>query len=263
MIPAIVLAAGRSSRMGRPKATLPLGEHETFLSRIVATMFEAGVEDVVVVVGHHAREIAESFAASGLGARFVVNRSYDRGQLSSIVAGLSVVDRPGVAAALVTRLGVKTVLIIGMSFLTLGLLYFTQVSVGGSYWADLFPGFLLLGVAIPFAFVPITIAALAGTKPQEAGLASGLINTSQQIGGAVGIAILSTIAVNTTENALADRTPLPVALTDGFVNAFWAGAAIAAAGLLVAIFLVRGRDLQPQEEQVAEPALEGVAQSPR
>ena len=65
-----------------------------------------------------------------------------------------------------------------------GLLYFTQVSVGGSYWADLFPGFLVLGVAIPFAFVPITIAALAGTKPQEAGLASGLINTSQQIGGA-------------------------------------------------------------------------------
>jgi EmrB/QacA subfamily drug resistance transporter len=178
------------------------------------------------------------------------------------VAGTAVIWA-NVAAALVTRLGVKTVLIIGMSFLTLGLLYFTQVSVGGSYWADLFPGFLLLGVAIPFAFVPITIAALAGTKPQEAGLASGLINTSQQIGGAVGIAVLSTIAVNTTENALADRTPLPVALTDGFVNAFWAGAGVAAVGLLVAIFLVRGRDLQPQEEQVAEPALEGVGQSPR
>ena len=178
------------------------------------------------------------------------------------VAGTAVIWA-NVAAALVTRLGVKTVLIIGMSFLTLGLLYFTQVSVGGSYWADLFPGFLLLGVAIPFAFVPITIAALAGTKPQEAGLASGLINTSQQIGGAVGIAVLSTIAVNTTENALADRTPLPVALTDGFVNAFWAGAGVAAAGLLVAIFLVRGRDLQPQEEQVPEPALEGVGQSPR
>ena len=173
------------------------------------------------------------------------------------VAGTAVIWA-NVAAALVTRVGVKAVLIVGMSFLTLGLLYFTQVSVDGSYWSDLFPGFLLLGVAIPFAFVPITIAALAGTKPQEAGLASGLINTSQQIGGAVGIAALSTIAVNTTENALVDRTPLPVALTDGFVNAFWAGAAVAAVGLLVAIFLVRGRDLRPQEAeaQVPEPALE-------
>ena len=82
--------------------------------------------------------------------------------------------------------------------MTVGLLYFTQVSVDGSYWTDLFPGFLIIGLGIPFAFVPITIAAVAGTKPQEAGLASGLINTSQQIGGAVGIAILSTIAVSTT-----------------------------------------------------------------
>ena len=98
----------------------------------------------------------------------------------------------------------KPALVLGMGFLTAGLLYFTQVSVDGSYWTDLFPGFLILGVAIPFAFVPITIAALAGTKPQEAGLASGLINTSQQIGGAVGIAILSTIAVSTTDDAVAD-----------------------------------------------------------
>ena len=115
------------------------------------------------------------------------------------VAGTAVIWA-NVAAAAVTRIGVKPALIFGMS-LTLGLLYFTQVSVDGSYWADLFPGFLILGVAIPFAFVPITIAALAGTKPQEAGLASGLINTSQQIGGAVGIALLSTIAVSTTDDA--------------------------------------------------------------
>ena len=113
------------------------------------------------------------------------------------VAGTAVIWA-NVAAVAVNRVGVKPALIFGMSLLTLGLLYFTQVSVGGSYWADLFPGFLVLGLAIPFAFVPITIAALAGTKPQEAGLASGLINTSQQIGGAVGIAILSTIAVTTT-----------------------------------------------------------------
>ena len=171
------------------------------------------------------------------------------------VAGTAVIWA-NVAAFAVNRVGVKPALILGMGMLTIGLLYFTQVSVDGSYWADLFPGFLILGVAIPFAFVPITIAALAGTKPQEAGLASGLINTSQQIGGAVGIAALSTIAVTTTEDAVAEGTAVPVALTDGFVNAFWAGVGIAAVGLLVSIFVVRGRDLREQEVPVGEPAFE-------
>jgi EmrB/QacA subfamily drug resistance transporter len=173
------------------------------------------------------------------------------------VAGTAIIWA-NVAAVAVNRVGVKPALILGMGLLTAGLVYFTQVSVDGSYWADLFPGFLILGVAIPFAFVPITIAALAGTKPQEAGLASGLINTSQQIGGAVGIAILSTIAVATTDDAVADGAAVPVALTDGFVNAFWVGAGIALAGLLVSIFMVRGRDLR-QEAPVAEPALEAAA----
>jgi EmrB/QacA subfamily drug resistance transporter len=174
------------------------------------------------------------------------------------VAGTAVIWA-NVAAAAVNRVGVKPALILGMGLLTVGLLYFTQVSVDGSYWADLFPGFLILGLAIPFAFVPITIAALAGTRPHEAGLASGLINTSQQIGGAVGIAVLSTIAVSTTTDAVKTGTAQPVALTDGFVNAFWAGAAIAFAGLLVSIFMVRGRDLRRAEAPVAEPALEGAS----
>jgi EmrB/QacA subfamily drug resistance transporter len=171
------------------------------------------------------------------------------------VAGTAVIWA-NVAAVAVNKVGVKPALIFGMSLLTVGLLYFTQVSVDGSYWADLFPGFLILGIAIPFAFVPITIAALAGTKPQEAGLASGLINTTQQIGGAVGIALLSTIAVTTTDDAVADGTAVPVALTDGFVNAFWAGAVIAFIGVLVSIFLVRGRDLRPSEVPIGEPVLE-------
>jgi EmrB/QacA subfamily drug resistance transporter len=173
------------------------------------------------------------------------------------VAGTAVIWA-NVAAVVVNRVGVKPALVFGMSLLTIGLLYFTQVSVDGSYWVDLFPGFLVLGLAIPFAFVPITIAALAGTKPQEAGLASGLINTSQQIGGAVGIAILSTIAVTATDDAVADGTAVPQALTDGFVSAFWAGAAIAFAGVLVSLFLVRGRDLQPDAVPIAEPVLAGA-----
>jgi EmrB/QacA subfamily drug resistance transporter len=171
------------------------------------------------------------------------------------VAGTAIIWA-NVAAAAVTRVGVKPALVFGMSMMTVGLLYFTQVSVNGTYWSDLFPGFLIIGLGMPFAFVPVTIAAVAGTKPEEAGLASGLINTSQQIGGAVGIAILSTIAVSTTSDAVATGTETTVALTEGFQAAFWAGAAIAFVGVLVSLFLVRGRDFQEQEALVAEPALE-------
>jgi molybdenum cofactor cytidylyltransferase len=109
VIPAIVLAAGRSSRMGRAKATLPAGDGHTFLTRIVQTFLDADVDDVIVVVGHDAEAIAASFSQSGLPARFVVNRDYDRGQLSSLLAGLDVIDRPGVAAVLVTLVDVPLV----------------------------------------------------------------------------------------------------------------------------------------------------------
>ena len=95
--------------MGRAKATLPLDATDTFLTRIVRTFLEAGVDDVVVVVGHEADAIVSSFTASGLPARFVVNHDYDRGQWSSLVAGLGVVDRPGVSAALVTLVDVPLV----------------------------------------------------------------------------------------------------------------------------------------------------------
>jgi molybdenum cofactor cytidylyltransferase len=109
MVPALVLAAGRSTRMGRPKATLPIGERDTFLSRIVRTFLTAGVDDIVIVLGHDADVVAASFAATGLPARFVLNQQYDRGQLSSLCAGLAVVDRPGIAAVLVTLVDVPLV----------------------------------------------------------------------------------------------------------------------------------------------------------
>jgi len=95
--------------MGRAKATLPVGDGDTFLSRIVKTFLEAGVDDVVVVVGHDAEEIAASVEQAGLRARLVVNPNYDRGQLSSIVTGLNIVDRPGVAATLITLVDVPLV----------------------------------------------------------------------------------------------------------------------------------------------------------
>jgi molybdenum cofactor cytidylyltransferase len=109
VIPAIVLAAGKSTRMGRPKANLPLEAGETFLSRIVRTLDAAAVDDVVVVVGHEADAIVTVFARTGAAARFVTNPDYENGQFSSLLRGLNAIDRPGVMAALVTLVDVPLV----------------------------------------------------------------------------------------------------------------------------------------------------------
>jgi MFS family permease len=109
---------------------------------------------------------------------------------------------------------------------------------------DLLPGFLAVGIGIPFSFIPITIAALAGVSHEKAGLASGLINTSQQVGGAIGTAVLSTVFVTHSRTLLEERTPPNEALTQGFVWGFWVAVGIWAAGLLAAIFLVRREEVQ-------------------
>jgi EmrB/QacA subfamily drug resistance transporter len=166
-----------------------------------------------------------------------------------------------VAAQLVNRVGVKPVLVTGMVFLTAGLVYFTQISVGGSYLGDLLPGFLVIAVGMGFSFVPISIAGLAGVRPSEAGLASGLLNTSQQVGGALGIAALSAVATTTTANELASGTAAPFAMTDGFQAAFIGGAGIALIGVLVALLVVRRRDIGTDAIEApaeAEPAFEAA-----
>ncbi len=171
------------------------------------------------------------------------------------VAGTSIVWA-AVASQLVTKVGVKPVLVTGMSLLTVGLLYFTQVSVDGSYVADLLPGFLIVAVGIGFTFVPISIAALAGVEAKDAGLASGLINTSQQIGGALGIAVLSSIAVAHTESAAKSGEATSSALITGFHAAFWVGAAVAALGVVASLVLIRRDELAsaPLAEAVPVPA---------
>jgi EmrB/QacA subfamily drug resistance transporter len=169
------------------------------------------------------------------------------------VAGTSIVWA-NVAAVLVGKVGVKPLIAGGMAILGVGMVLFTQVSVGGSYASHLLPGFLIIALGMAMCFVPISIAALAGVKQAEAGLASGLINTSQQIGGAVGIALLSTIAISRTENEVASGTALPQALTSGFQLAFWVGAAIAAAGVVAALALIRSEELDAVPEAAPAPA---------
>jgi sugar phosphate permease len=106
-----------------------------------------------------------------------------------------------------------------------------------------FGGFLLIGIGLGFSFVPVSIAALAGVPQEQAGLASGLINTSQQIGGALGVAILTTVSTTTTSDAIASGTDRPQALVDGFSVAFWVAAAFAAGAIVATLLALRRQDL--------------------
>ena len=109
MIPAIVLAAGQSARMGRPKPLLPIGSGETFLTRVVRTLSHAEVEDIVVVAGHQAEAVLAALDGTRITARFVINPDYEKGQLTSLLTGLRVIDHPGVVAAIVTLVDVPLV----------------------------------------------------------------------------------------------------------------------------------------------------------
>ena len=161
-----------------------------------------------------------------------------------LAVALTAVVMSGVSQALVTRFGVKPVLASGLTLLGLGLVYFTQISVDGSYLVDLLPGFLLVGIGMGFSFVPISIAALAGVESREAGLASGLINTSQQIGGALGVAVMTTIYTNKSDSAVKDGVAPLQALVDGFSLAFWAGAAFMLVSVIATLVVLRRRELE-------------------
>jgi EmrB/QacA subfamily drug resistance transporter len=171
----------------------------------------------------------------------------------ALKAGLSylplaggIIVSAGVASQLVTRIGFKPVFATGMILAAIGLLWFAQVSPNGTYLGDiLFPS-LVVAVGLGFAFVPMTIAAVAGVEPARAGLASGLINTSQQIGGALGLAILATVANSRTDDVMAAaggaKSAVPLALTEGFQSAFLVGAGFAIVGAILVLVLISGRE---------------------
>ena len=161
--------------------------------------------------------------------------------LAWLAASLTSIALAGISQALVTRGGAKVVMAIGMTLIGAGVLWATQVPVHGHFLANLAGPFVVAGAGTAFAFIPISIAALAGVSEHQAGLASGLLNTSQQLGGAIGIAIASSVAVSHTKALLHAGTAAPAALTGGFQHAFWVLGAI---GLLAvpAIFALVRRD---------------------
>jgi MFS family permease len=179
--------------------------------------------------------------------------------ISYLPLAIGIIVSAGLASALVTRLGFKPPLIVGLLLIAGALIWFAQVpAIGGSYWKDILGPSLLAAVGLGFSFVPVTIAAVAGTKPHEAGLASGLINTSQQIGGALGLAILATVANSRTQSLFHAGVHVPaVALTKGYDSAFLVGAAFAIAGAILAAVLISSRDSRMHAEaaRAGDPAL--------
>jgi EmrB/QacA subfamily drug resistance transporter len=149
----------------------------------------------------------------------------------------------GFASQLVNRIGFKPTLITGMLVIAGGLIWFTQVSaLGGSYVGDiLFPS-IIVGIGLGLAFVPVTVAAVSGTLADEAGLASGLINTSQQVGGALGLAILSAIANSRTTTVLGDGLSQGQALTSGFRLAFLIGAVFSILAAVLAAVMISSKE---------------------
>jgi EmrB/QacA subfamily drug resistance transporter len=157
----------------------------------------------------------------------------------------------GVAQAMTTRFGVKPILAIGFLGLIAANIWYTQIPTHGSFASALLPGYLIMGFAIPFAFIPISIAALAGVSHDEAGLASGLINTAQQIGGAVGIAVCSSVSLTHFNSLIAThgKAFFAQAFTSGTSWAFWVLVGISVAAFIAGLTLIRREELQPEGEQ--------------
>ncbi|CAN5562909.1 MFS transporter [soil metagenome] len=178
----------------------------------------------------------------------VLGYSAIKAGLSYLPLAVSIILAAGAASQLVTRVGFKPVLATGMVLVSAGLVWFSQISVDGSYLGDILLPSLLAGIGLGLAFVPQTIAAMSGVADREAGLASGLINTSQQIGGALGLAVLSSIAFSTVNQLAAEGRVGPAALTDGYADAFMVGSGIGILGVIATLVLIRSSDSREHVE---------------
>ncbi len=182
--------------------------------------------------------------------------------LAWLAASLTSIALAGISQALVTRGGARVVMAIGMTLIGAGVLWATQVPVHGHFLANLAGPFVVAGAGTAFAFIPISIAALAGVSEHQAGLASGLLNTSQQLGGAIGIAIASSLAASHTQTLVHAGNAAPVALTGGFQQALWVLGAIALLAVPAIFALVRRDELSDAVAKTtireSQPALAGA-----
>jgi len=163
--------------------------------------------------------------------------------LAWLATSITSVAFAGLSQLLVTRGSAKIVMAMGMTLIGGGILWSTQVPAHGQFWQNLAGPFFVVGIGTAFAFIPISIAALAGIAEHESGLGAGLLNTSQQLGGAIGVAIASTIAASRYKTLLHGGSASSVALTGGFQSALWVCAAVGLAAVPVTFLLIRRGEL--------------------
>src|SRR6266545_3519173 len=228
---AVLLALFAAIELRHPAPMVPF--------RIFRTKTLAGANVAGILLG---AVVYANFFLLTLYVPQVLHYSALRTGLTFLATAGTVIPVAGLSQALVTRVGVRPVLAVGLLLITGGMLWYTQIPTHGSFWGNLLPGYLMVGVGMAFAFIPMSIAALAGVAPQEAGLASGLINTSQQIGGALGVAMVSTIAFTHMRTLLAVGHDQASALTGGFSLAFWVIAGVSAVSVVAAAALVRSQE---------------------
>ena len=172
----------------------------------------------------------------------VLHWSALRAGLSYLPLGLTIILAAGVGSTLVNRIGFKPVLTAGLSIITLGLLWWSRISVHGTFTGDVLGPELVAAVGLGLSFVSVTVGGTSGVDLNEAGLASGILNAAQQVGGALGLAILAAISLSRTSAVAGPGRPDAAALNEGFQAAFLAGAGMAAVGAIVALTVLRSED---------------------
>jgi len=221
-----------------------------------------GADTVALLIG---MSLFSMFFFVSLYMQQVLHYSALKAGVSYLPLAVAIILSAGAASFGVTRFGFKPVLLAGLLFVAGGLYWFSKVpGTGGTFAADVLGPSLLAAVGLGLSFVPVTIAAVSGTQPHEAGLASGLVNTAQQVGGALGLAILATVANSRTKHLLGSGGhDVAVALTKGFDRAFLVGAGFALAGAVLTIVLISSRDSRAHSQSAREvevvPAGSGVS----
>jgi hypothetical protein len=159
----------------------------------------------------------------------------------------------GTASVLVGRIGIRLPLLVGPAAAVIGLLWLTRLTPSSSY-VDVIGPLIVVAIGLGFAFVPLTLTAVSGVRPEETGLASALLNTSQQIGGALGLAVLATIAINATKSQLSglhgppSQEAVASATTHGYTTAFAVGAGVAFVGFIISLLVIRAPQKTPTGE---------------
>jgi EmrB/QacA subfamily drug resistance transporter len=191
----------------------------------------------------------------------VLGYSALRAGLAFLPVTAGIVIGAGLSQQLIPRVGVRAVGLVGMSIAAAGLILLSRIPVAGTYLGDLLPGLMIMAIGMGLTFVPITLIATTNVEEDDSGLASGLLNTSQQLGGAIGLAVLSTLAANTTSRTLAALGHAPSALAQvsalvsGFHVAFLVGAFLMLSGAVIMAVTVRRRDVSRIDTAAVEPAL--------